>query len=306
MSVAERSGGVRAVGAGTAGAGTGEGRSQSHRERSASRSPTRTRGRLAACLARAGRLGRIAASFAYFGVGGLFLASVVIPLQVALLRLRGRADEADLRAQRTLHRGARSFVRLAERLGLVRVRWEGAEALAAGPVLVVANHPSLIDTPLLMARMPQADFVASPSWSRNPWLRRAVAAAGYLRAERGAAVVEEAAARLRSGRSVVVYPEGSRTPPDGLRRFQRGAAHIALASGFPILPVRIGVTPRVLMKGQRLRDYPARAPEWRIEVGAPIRADDVRSGSQPRPLAARKLTGILHEQFEARWDRGEL
>jgi 1-acyl-sn-glycerol-3-phosphate acyltransferase len=234
------------------------------------------------------------------------LAFVLLPLQRLAARLARREEDADLRAQRLIQRASHSFVRLSQALGAIRVCWHGAERLERRPILVVANHPSLIDTPLLTSRMPQADFVVSPEWSRNPYLRRAAAAAGYLRADRGADVVDDAVARLRAGRSVVIFPEGSRTPREGLRRFQRGAAHIALRAGCDLVPVLIQVTPRTLMKGQRWSDLPDRTPEWRIEVGEPIRPAEHLDGSESRPLAARRLTAVLRDHFEKRWDRGEL
>lgn len=233
------------------------------------------------------------------------LGFLVLPLQRLVGRLTGRSGEADLRAQRTVHRASRSFVRVHEGLGLARFRFRGTEALRQGPRLVVANHPSLIDTPLLAACMPQADFIASPEWTENPFLRRTAAALGYLRADRGAEVVRDAVTRLRSGRSVVIYPEGSRSSREGLRPFQRGAAHIALEAGCEILPVLIQVSPRALTRGAHLTEYPSRTPVWRVEVGEPIRPGEHLDGTERRPLAARRLTGILKDYFEKRWERGE-
>lgn len=279
-------------------------------------------------LRRAGDVAARAVAFAYYGLGGLTVAFVAIPAARALDRLRGRREAADLRAQRVAHLASRSFVWLLERMGCIRVEWRGVEALRRGPRLVVANHPSLIDTPLLTACMPQADFVISPAWSRNPFLRRAIRAADYLRADRGPRVVGDAVARLRAGRSVVIYPEGSRTPPEGLRPFHRGAAHIALAAGCDILPVVIRVSPRTLMKGEPWYAAPAFLPRFVVEVGEPIRladhgladlaAADVAAadagragrgagaaGRSGRALAARRLTGILQAHFETRWRGGE-
>jgi 1-acyl-sn-glycerol-3-phosphate acyltransferase len=255
----------------------------------------------ASAWARASWVARSSVAFGYYGLGAALFGVAVLPL----VRLAGGAAGRDLRAQRVAHWGSRSFVGLMERLGLLRVRWRGTEALRRRPLLVVANHPSLIDTPLLTCCMPQADFVVSAEWRRNPWLRRAVSASGYLPAEGGAAVVEDAVRRLRAGRSVVVYPEGRRTPPEGLRRFQRGAAHIALEAGCDLVPVLIQVRPRLLMKRQSWTELPSERAEWCVEVGEPIRPADHLDGTESRPVAARRLTAILQDHFEKRWDRGE-
>lgn len=258
-------------------------------------------------LRRAFRLVRVGLCFLYFG-GGVWLAgATLLPLLRLRARLLGLAPEVGLRhVQHAIHLFCRSFIACITRVMRVgEVQWAGAEALARGPVLVVANHPSLIDTPLLLSRMPQADFIVSPDWLRLRWLRGTIDAAEYMRSEHGAEVVAEAVARLRAGHSVVVYPEGARTPPEGLRRFQRGAAHIALEAGCDILPVMIQVTPRVLMRGERWTDFPIANPVWRVEVGEPIRPEP--SGDAPqRAVAARRLTGVLEEYFEKRWVRGRI
>lgn len=251
------------------------------------------------------RLCRVAIGFAYFGVGIWLLGSVVLPLVTLPARLRGLpADATSRRAQRVAHYFFRSFVAWMEHVVRVGdVEWVGEEALARGNLLIVANHPSLIDTPLLAAKLPQADFIVGPEWMRNGFMRRAIEAAGYLHAADGADVVRQAVERLRAGRTVVVYPEGSRTPAGGLRPFQRGAAHIALAAGCDILPVLLHVTPRVLMKGQPWTSYPSENPVWRIEVGEPIRPP-AGGGGEGRPLAARRLTRVLEDHFGERWERG--
>ena len=264
-----------------------------------------TRATAAQRLGRVLRVCRVGLCFAYFGVGIWLLGAVVLPLVALPARRRGLSmDAIARRTQRAVQLYFQSFIAFMMSVMRVgRVEWVNAEALTRGPALVVANHPSLIDTPLLGTKLAQADFIVGPEWMRNGWMRRAIERAGYLSAEDGAALVQAAAERLRARRTVVVYPEGSRTPPEGLRRFQRGAAHIALEAGCDILPVVLHVTPRVLMKGQRWIDYPRERPVWRVEVGEPIHVPTLVA-DEGRALAARRLTGVLEEYFEKRWERG--
>lgn len=257
-------------------------------------------------LARALRICRVGFCFVYFGVGTWLLGATLLPLATLATRLLGRSEDATTRrVQRVAHLYYRSFIAVMERVMRVcEVQWVNAEALTRDPALVVVNHPSLIDTPLLGSKLPQADFVVGPEWTRNRWMGRAIEAAGYLKAEDGAAaVIRTAAERLRAGRTLVMYPEGSRTPVEGLRPFQRGPAHVALEVGCDILPVTLRVTPRVLTRGQAWTRYPFDNPVWRVEVGEPIPTPVVPAGKD-RALAARRLTADLEELFRKRWDRG--
>jgi 1-acyl-sn-glycerol-3-phosphate acyltransferase len=238
--------------------------------------------------------------FASFGLITLCLGFFAVPPARRAARRRG--EDPELGAQRAIHRGMRIWLRLARVCRLARASVAGADRLRGG-VVVVANHPSLIDTPILLGVMPQADLVVNASWGDNPFLRRCVDGAGYLRVEHGAVMVRHAIERLRAGRTLVVFPEGSRTPPEGLRTFERGAAQIALLAGCDILPAVIHVRPRTLMKGQPFADVPAHCPVWHVEVGEPIHPGDyVRSG-EGTSAAARRITAALQDYFEKRWER---
>ena len=244
------------------------------------------------------------AGFSTFGLVTTALGFCILPLQRLVDRWRGERADPEVRAQYAIHRAMQVWLRWLRALDIVRVSISGGEALRAHPVVVIANHPSLIDTPVLLSVMPQGDFIVTDAWATNPFLRRCVQAAGYLRAERGAVMVRDAIERLRAGRNLMVYPEGSRTPPEGLRPFERGAAHIALRAGCDIVPVAIRVRPRTLMKGQHLTDVPEHCPEWQVEVGEPIRPADYLREGEGNSAAARRITAVLQDYFEKRWDRG--
>ena len=136
-------------------------------------------------------------------------------------------------------------------------------------------------------------------------LRHAVRAADYLVAEAGNQMVEEGARRLREGRTLVMFPEGTRSPERGLGHFYRGAAHIALQSGCDLLPVTIRVEPPSLMKGQRWWHVPDSTICFSFSVGEPISPKEPLDGTESRSVAARKITRALREYYEKRMLCGE-
>jgi len=240
-------------------------------------------------------LHRIAAAglFAAFGVGALALVVGVIPLA----RLADLAAARDLVAQRWIQRAFRVFTWLGEALHVWGVEVRGAERLASGPALVVANHPSLVDVVFLIAQLPQADCVVKAGAFRNPFLRGIVSLAGYIPNRDGPELVAECTRRLRAGRTLVLFPEGSRSPARGLRPFKRGAARIALASGAPLRPIWIECRPRILGKHQPWWAIPGERVRYTLRVGADVSARDL-AGEHSDAVAARRATEALQRLIE--------
>lgn len=237
---------------------------------------------------------RTGLGFAVFGVGALVVALGVFPL------LRWVPGDHERRAQRLVHLAFRAWIRFATGLGLFRVRWRGRERLPLrGPVVIAANHPTLIDVVLLIACLPQADCVVKGAAWRNPFLRWVVAGAGYIRNDGGPALLESCVARVRRGRCLVLFPEGTRSPLRSLAPLRRGAAHVALRAGAPLVPVTITCEPPTLMKGEPWYRVPDRTVDFTIEVGEPLWPD----AATPEALAARRVTGEIRKVYEGRVSR---
>ncbi len=139
---------------------------------------------------------------------------------------------------------ARVWAQLILWSALIRLKVEGAERVPAdGPVVFMSNHESWLDIPVLLVAIPgQVRFLAKSSLFSIPFLGWAMRAMGFIpvdRENRRTAIksFEAAAARIRSGRSVLVFPEETRTPDGRLLEFQRGGFLIALKAGLPIVPV---------------------------------------------------------------------
>jgi 1-acyl-sn-glycerol-3-phosphate acyltransferase len=133
--------------------------------------------------------------------------------------------------------------------------------------------------------------------SDNFFLRGLIRAAGYVRNDAGASIVRECAERLSRGRSLVVFPEGTRSPAGDLGPFQRGVARIAMEAGCDLLPVAITCEPPTLRKGQKWYDLPERPFHATVRVLEPVSSDPARSSGESVSVAARRLTAELRESL---------
>lgn len=239
--------------------------------------------------------------FVYFAFVCLVLGLVCYPL-VQLRRPPKLLGE--IRMQRWVMRGTRSFFQVMRGLGLAELECNDLERLRKPGQLLVANHPTLIDAIAFMSLMPQVDCVIKASHASNFVLWGVVAGAGYIPNASGPALVEDSVARLEQGRSLVVFPEGTRSEPGGLNPMGRGAAHVALRTGLDPVPVTIRCEPATLYRGRPWWDVPDGKFRMTLEVDPPIRLADVLPEPMPTPRAARVLTAALTEHFERRLQLG--
>lgn len=255
--------------------------------------------RMVTRMARLWRIARTGAAFVSFGVLGLWGALVGAPW----LHLRYRDREVrELRMQHLATGLFRAFMRVMTGLGLCTFRRDGvAERLAAPGQLIVANHPTLIDVCAILACMDHGACVTKEANTHNPTMAGVIRAAGYVANDGGRAMVEACAASLARGRSLLLFPEGTRSPAGGLGEFRRGAAHIALETGLDPVPVFVTCDPPTLMRGQKWYDVPERAFDLTLRVGDPIPVEPYRealAAGEPRPRVARRLTAEIRETFE--------
>ena len=157
----------------------------------------------------------------------------------------------------------------------------GADRLADldGAVIFASNHHSHLDTPLLLTSIPE------------PWRHRIVvgAASDYFFGSRvagsiaalvmGAIPIERsrvgrrsadlAAGLIEEGWSLLIYPEGGRSPDGWGQKFRGGAAYLSLRCGVPVVPIHVGGTGQILRKGHTM----PKPAEAKVTFGAPLRPD---------------------------------
>ena len=135
----------------------------------------------------------------------------------------------------------------------------GAEHVPAeGPCLLVFNHLSTLDGPLLITVVPRRDLSAlvTSDYRRRPLQRLLIEAAGGVWIRRGTgdrAALETALALLGQGRIVAVAPEGRISPTKTLIEAKRGPAFLAARANVPVVPVALTNTEHVVRALKRLR-----------------------------------------------------
>ena len=237
-----------------------------------------------------------ALSFLLFGLGAAVFGLVVFPLLLLLVWNRQRRERLARRLISALFGG---FIRF---MGLFVLSWtlDGLPLADDGRGrVVVANHPTLIDAVFLLWCFSGADCVVKASHWRNPLLMFAVRAAGYLPNDDDEVLLEEGVRRVQNGRTLLLFPQGTRTRPGVEPEFRRGGAVIAARAGALLQPVRIRCEPPALRKGEPWLAVPARRGHFTLRALPPIDPRDwLAKPSENRRserAGTRKLTQHLRE-----------
>jgi 1-acyl-sn-glycerol-3-phosphate acyltransferase len=135
------------------------------------------------------------------------------------------------------------------------VRLQGREKIprAGTAAVLVANHESFVDILVLFRLFRHFKWVSKAEMFRIPGIGWNMYLNGYVRLLRGdrasiQSMLAEAAQNLRAGSSVIIFPEGTRSPDGRLQEFKRGAFQLALECGVPIVPILLRGTARALPK----------------------------------------------------------
>ena len=168
------------------------------------------------------------------------------------------------RGENTMHKIAAMWGRTVLFLSGVRVEVSGQENLPANqPVIFMANHQSNFDILAVLGYIPvQFRWISKKEVFRTPLMGPAMKRAGYISIDRGnrpraIESLDEAARTIRHGKSVMTFPEGTRSMDGAIHPFKKGLFYLALKAGVPIMPVSI-VGSRPIMPKKSLTITPGK------------------------------------------------
>lgn len=160
----------------------------------------------------------------------------------------------------------------------IRVRVEGLEHVPRGETAIFcANHPSAMDIPILFVCLPvEFRFLAKRELFLLPFLGWHLQRSGHIAVDRARPrealkSFEEAAAKVRAGSPVVLFPEGSRSRTGELGPFKAGTFYLAIRAGVPVIPITLNGTRHV----HKPDTYHVRSGQTEMIIHEPIPTADL-------------------------------
>lgn len=200
--------------------------------------------------------------------------------------------------RRWLASGLFTFIRTLMK-ALFRLEAEGVDQLPAGPVIIVPNHGSHLDSPAIIAALPSNRWLTTywAGWTGtmfvNPLMRFISRIAGVVPVDPQRGVVSSlafGAAVLDRGHSLVWYPEGRRSEDGTLKPFRQGIGLLLEQRPTTVIPTAIEGAYQALPPGSWL----PRPRKVIVKFGKPIQADQLLEGEAEQAVPER-IAHRLHE-----------
>ncbi len=242
------------------------------------------------------RLFATAVGYTVFGIGALVMGLLLF----SLIRIFTRDPLlTKQRIQYTIHKGFAFFVWLLKSLGIMSIEYQGLEKLEEEQgVIVIANHPSLIDVVIIIGLIPAADCIVKQALWNNFFIKWIVKAA-YIPNSKAETLFDDCSKALKDGGNLVIFPEGTRSEAGKPLKFQRGIANIAIKTGADIRPIQIHCRPEFLTKRLKWYQIPDKKAHFLIKVDDRMPTTSLLKDVKPT-MASRKLTQILEDYFKQR------
>jgi len=181
----------------------------------------------------------------------------------------------------------------------VRVEINGLDAIQKEKTYIyIPNHLSFFDIFALLAYLPvDFKFILKESLLRIPILGWTMRRAKYISIDRSSpakakSTFKQAVDRIKSGASIVIFAEGTRSKNGHLQPLKRGAFYLAIDSGAPIVPVAIKGTYKIMPKGS----FKIKKGSITIQLGRPI--STINYSKKTMPDLIEKVTGCLRTMLE--------
>lgn len=167
------------------------------------------------------------------------------------------------------------------------VKVEGRENLPSGSYVIASNHRSYADPPLIAVTSgcSKFSFVAKAELFRNPlfgWLIRKLGAFPVSRGNGDLSVIDDSVSKIKDGRRLVIFPEGTRNKTGKVGKGKTGVALIAARAGVPVVPAGIVYNGKLRFRSRVT-----------VRYGKPIHPAELSLSSEPTPHELKEIKGKI-------------
>lgn len=235
---------------------------------------------------------------AFFGIGTLLIVIVVFPIMRLVIRDNKKFRKGGhhfISGVLEFYIHLMSWIRICE----FKISKEDLQTLRnLKSTVIIANHPSLLDVIYILAFVRDTDCIVKAALQKS-WVAGIVKAL-YISNNVDFKIMEdECVEALKAGGNLIIFPEGTRSPANGMNQFKKGAARIALAANAVVQPIFIGGNRKYgLGKGEPMwKANPLERYKYDFMVLEKIQTEKFSNLSET--LAAKHLTEEMRTSLEA-------
>ena len=229
--------------------------------------------------------------YATFGIGALGLFLGIFPI-IDITSFSAKTRRRRLKKAVSL--SFRYFIWQLTVLGGIQVTIPELDKLkAAKNVVLIANHPTLLDVVILLGLLPQADCIVKGKLLQNPYFGRVIKKVYIPNTGDTDTLMTQCNQTLEDGNALLIFPEGTRTTPGVEPKLSRGAANIALRTQHDVLPLQIDCYPSGISKTVKWYSVPKEKMCYTISVCDKIKIDPYLTDDSELSRAARQLTADM-------------
>ena len=234
--------------------------------------------------------------FIIFGIGGLFLGYIILPLIRLVIFRKYKRIKA---AQYVIYITFNIFCKLMSFFKLIEYEFIGFDQLSSdNGVILIANHPTLIDYVVIVSKLKQCNVIVKESLWNNRYMNKVIASAGYIPNTHAGKLIELVRKSLVEVKHLLIFPEGTRTTPGEPMLLQRGAAQLAIRLPAKVRTLKITTSSIALTKKSKWYNIPQKTVYYRIEVSGLVDPLIYLERSGNTSLAARHLTQYFRRTLE--------
>lgn len=163
-------------------------------------------------------------------------------------------------------------------------------------LLIIANHPSLLDVVFLLAHIRHANCIVKESLQKNIFLKFAIKASGYIANSTPEEFLEKSMQAFSEGEALIIFPEGTRTKKE--INFHKAASYLAINGANYLEMLYIQNYQYALKKGQKWYNVPKDKLAYKIySLGEKNLLE--YENQKPNPLRVRDLHKLLNQVYQS-------